>query len=66
MPLQVIVWLASRGSLIGVLLARTSFGRQVYGLGINERATVFSGVNALKVKVDGLRAVRASSRRSPP
>jgi ribose/xylose/arabinose/galactoside ABC-type transport system permease subunit len=49
-PFQVIVWLAAVFA-IWVLLNRTSFGRYVYGLGINERVTVFSGINTLKVKV---------------
>jgi ribose transport system permease protein len=34
-----------------LLLNKTSFGRYVYGLGVNERATLFSGVNVFKVKV---------------
>ena len=45
-----IVWLAAVVA-IWILLNRTSFGRYVYGLGINETATVFSGINTLKVKV---------------
>jgi rhamnose transport system permease protein len=49
-PFQLIVWLAAVVA-IWVLLSRTSFGRYVYGLGVNERATVFSGVNAFNVKV---------------
>jgi rhamnose transport system permease protein len=49
-PIQVIVWIVAVFA-VWVLLTRTSFGRYVYGLGINERATVFSGINTLKVKV---------------
>jgi rhamnose transport system permease protein len=49
-PFQLIVWLAAV-VVIWVLLSRTSFGRYVYGLGVNERATLFSGINAFKVKV---------------
>jgi rhamnose transport system permease protein len=44
------VWLVAVVT-IWILLSKTSFGRYVYGLGVNERATVFSGVNAFKVKV---------------
>jgi rhamnose transport system permease protein len=49
-PFQLIVWLVAVVA-VWILLSKTSFGRYVYGLGVNERATVFSGVNACKVKV---------------
>jgi len=49
-PFQLIVWLVAVVT-VWILLSKTSFGRYVYGLGVNERATVFSGVNTFKVKV---------------
>ncbi len=49
-PFQLIVWLVAVVT-IWVFLSKTSFGRYVYGLGVNERATMFSGVNVFKVKV---------------
>ena len=49
-PFQLIVWLVAVVA-IWILLTKTSFGRYVYGLGINERATLFSGVNVFAVKL---------------
>jgi ribose/xylose/arabinose/galactoside ABC-type transport system permease subunit len=49
-PFQLIVWLIAVVA-IWILLTKTSFGRYVYGLGINERATRFSGVNVFAVKL---------------
>lgn len=49
-PFQLIVWLVAIAA-VWILLTKTSFGRYVYGLGINERASVFSGINVLKMKV---------------
>jgi rhamnose transport system permease protein len=49
-PFQLIVWLIAVVA-IWILLTKTSFGRYVYGLGINERATLFSGVNVFAVKL---------------
>lgn len=36
---------------VWLLLSRTRFGRYVYGVGLNERATVFSGVSTGRVKL---------------
>jgi len=49
-PFQLIVWLIAVVA-IWILLTKISFGRYVYGLGINERATLFSGVNVFAVKL---------------
>jgi ribose/xylose/arabinose/galactoside ABC-type transport system permease subunit len=49
-PFQLIVWLIAVVA-IWILLTKTSFGRYVYGLGINERATLFSGINVFAVKL---------------
>jgi len=49
-PFQLIVWLLAVVA-VWMLLSKTSFGRYVYGLGINERATLFSGVDVFTVKV---------------
>lgn len=49
-PFQLILWLAAVVAT-WMLLSKTSFGRYLYGLGINERATLFSGVDVFVVKV---------------
>lgn len=49
-PVQLVVWCAAL-IIVWALLNRTRFGRYVYGLGINERAALFSGVNVFKMKL---------------
>lgn len=49
-PFQLVVLIVAT-FVVWLLLNKTSFGRYVYGLGVNERATLFSGVNVFKVKV---------------
>jgi rhamnose transport system permease protein len=49
-PFQLVVLIIAI-FVVWLLLNKTSFGRYVYGLGVNERATLFSGVNVFKVKV---------------
>ena len=49
-PFQLVVWIVAVVA-VSVILSKTRFGRYVYGLGINERASLFSGVNVFAVKV---------------
>ena len=51
-----------------IVLAKTPFGRRVYGLGENEQAVRFSGANVahLKLKIYGLMGFLAVARRHHP
>ncbi|HKJ95023.1 MAG TPA: ABC transporter permease [Gammaproteobacteria bacterium] len=50
LDIPVPVWIFLGGAaVLGVILARTSYGRQVYAVGGNETASRFSGVNARRI-----------------
>ena len=49
-PLPVIYWIVL-SIMIHIVATRTAFGRHIYAVGSNERATNLSGINVNKVKI---------------
>lgn len=49
-PLPIIYWLLI-SAVIHVVMKKTAFGRHIYAVGSNERATFLSSINVTKVKI---------------
>jgi ribose/xylose/arabinose/galactoside ABC-type transport system permease subunit len=49
-PLQIFYY-AALAFIFWFLLARTTLGRKIYAIGLNEQATGFSGINTSRVKI---------------
>jgi len=49
-PVQILIY-ALLALVFWFLLSKTVLGRQLYGIGLNENATVYSGINASRVKM---------------
>ena len=50
--------------MLGLVLAGTIFGRQIYQIGTNEVAARHAGIRSARIKLSAVPADRASSRRS--